>query len=131
MTFDYLFEATPKWENAIDRGLLKSSESFLPGCYLLMNFTGIAYMFGHYPVHSAKPFAGLLAFLCMFLFSVVFSSYYVLRLCDETRDRLRSGFIDPATRRTLLNVSYMGYRLYLILLLIPAIILLAVQSVHP
>lgn len=131
MTLDFLFEATPKWEKAIDRGLLQSSEFFLAGCYLFMDFTCIAYIFSNYPSHSAKLLAGLLGFLFLFLFFVAFSTYYMVRLCRETRDRLRSSFVDADSRRTLLNVSYMSYRVYLILLVLPAVIFLAIEAVHP
>lgn len=131
MTFDDLFEATPRWEKAIDRGLLKSSESFLIGCFFLLDLFGISNAWQQYAPASTGRAAGLAFFLCLFLALVFFSTYYVLRLCRETRNRLRSGFIDADSRRTLLNVSYMGYRVYLALLLVPAILLLAVQSLHP
>jgi len=127
----YLFEAPPRWEKDIDRGLMKSSESFLIGCFLLLDLASIADAGKHYALDSAQVSAGLATFLFLFLLLIFFSSYYLVRLCNETRERLRSGFIDGDSRRTLLNVSYMGYRLYLILLVIPAIIFLAIQSIHP
>ena len=126
-----LFEAPPRWERSINRGLMRSSESFLIGSFFLLDLFGISEAWQQYAPGTTAGSAGLVFFLCLFLFFVFFASYYVLHLCDKTRERLHSGVIDSDSRRTLLNVSYMGYRLYLILLLIPAIIFLAIQSIHP
>ena len=131
MTFDYLFQASPKWEQAIDRGIITSSESFIAGCFLVMDFTSALYALPHYSLNSTKMWTNLILFLGLFLLLVMLSGYYVFRLCTETRERLRSGFIDADSRRTLLNVSYMAFRIYLILLFIPVIFFFAIQAVHP
>ena len=74
---------------------------------------------------------GLIVLLSCLFALILIASYMVIRLCNQTRQQLRSGFLDPAPRRTLLNVSYLGYRLYLGVIIAPALIFYAILAAHP
>lgn len=126
MNFDFLFEATPRWEQTIDEGIIRSGHVASVTMFLLLDCLAIAGAFTHYSVTTAVVTV-IFTFLLCLLFG---SSYIILRLCDETRLRLACDPVDGDSRRTLLNISYMGFRLYLILIATPGILFLAMQAVR-
>lgn len=127
MTFDYFFEAPPGWEKAVAQGLFQSRYSFTIGLYFLLDALAISSLWGRYHFTVTG-----LALLLGFLFLIVTVATYLLTgLCGRIRERLSSSFIDADSRRTLLNASYVGYRLYLIILAAPFAILYAILAARP
>ena len=127
MNCDYLFEAVPKWERAIDQGLFPSSYSFQIGLFFLLDALAIANTWGRYHF-TATGLGILLGFLFILLAA---ASYLLTGLCRRTRERLRSGLIDAESRRMLLNATWTSYRLYLFILGAPFVILYAILAAHP
>jgi hypothetical protein len=126
MNIDSLFEATPRWEKAIEEGLMRSGHVGSVTMFLLLDCLAIAGALAHYSVTTAVVTV-IFSFLLFLLFG---SSYIILRLCDEARLRIACKPMDSDSRRAFLNISYMGFRLYLILIATPGILFLAMQAVR-
>jgi hypothetical protein len=130
MNFDYLFRASQDWEQAIEKGLGRSSAAMMAVIFLALNVIGLVNDFRSYGTLTPKQAITVDIFLLLFAAMVALSSYYVVRICRDIQQRVRSGFLDAESRQTLLNVSYMGFRLYLILLCTSSLIFIGLDALR-
>lgn len=118
MNFDYLFVPTEKWTNSIHTGEFIRKYTFTP---LLLNCVNLLLMIRFYlRFHgpSAEDAIGLGFMLVCIIGLLGVAAYTMARLYRVMRQRLTSGSLDAASHQALLSAGFLGYRLYLTLLVI-------------